>query len=85
MKDHSAYTDEQLLLLLAGSDQQAFTALYNRYHTGIYNYQLAFVKIPSIAEDLTQEVFLRVSRTAIPTAPESQQALAVQDCPQRRA
>ena len=60
MKDHSTYTDEQLLLLLAGSDQQAFTALYNRYHTGIYNYQLAFVKIPSIAEDLTQEVFLKI-------------------------
>jgi len=60
MKDHSTYTDEQLLLMLADSDQQAFTALYNRYHTGIYNYQLAFVKIPSIAEDLTQEVFLKI-------------------------
>jgi RNA polymerase sigma-70 factor (family 1) len=60
MKDYSTYTDEQLLLLLAGSDQEAFTALYNRYHTGIYNYQLAFVKIPSIAEDLTQEVFLKI-------------------------
>ena len=60
MKDHSTYTDEQLLLLLAASDQQAFTGLYKRYHTGIYNYQLAFVKIPSIAEDLTQEVFLKI-------------------------
>src|SRR6185312_12229832 len=37
-----------------------FTALYNRYHTGIYNYLLAFVKIPSLAEDLTQEVFLKI-------------------------
>ncbi|MEP7375144.1 MAG: RNA polymerase sigma-70 factor [Chitinophagaceae bacterium] len=60
MKNYSTYTDEQLLLLLAGSDQEAFTGLYNRYHTGIYNYQLAFVKIPSIAEDLTQEVFLKI-------------------------
>ena len=60
MKDHSTYTDEQLLLLLAGSDQQTFTELYNRHHTGIYSYQLAFVKIPSIAEDLTQELFLKV-------------------------
>jgi len=60
MKDHSTYTDEQLLPMLAGSDQQAFTGLYNRHHTGIYNYQLAFVKIPSIAEDLTQEVFLKI-------------------------
>ena len=60
MKDYSAYTDVQLLLMLAGSDQQVFTELYNRHHSGIYRYQLAFVKIPSIAEDLTQEVFLKV-------------------------
>jgi RNA polymerase sigma-70 factor (ECF subfamily) len=60
MRNYSAYTDEQLLLMLAGSDQQVFTELYYRYHTGIYSYQLAFVKIPYIAEDLTQEVFLKV-------------------------
>ena len=63
MKDYSAYTDVQLLLMLAGSDQQVFTELYNRYHTGIYSYLLAFVKIPSISEDLTQEVFLKVWET----------------------
>jgi len=60
MKDYSVYTDERLLLMLAGSDQQVFTELYNRHHAGIYNYLLAFVKIPSISEDLTQEVFLKV-------------------------
>ncbi len=63
MKDHSTYTDEQLLLMLADSDQQVFTELYNRYHAGIYRYLLAFVKIPSISEDLTQEVFLKVWET----------------------
>jgi RNA polymerase sigma-70 factor (ECF subfamily) len=60
MSDYTKYTDDHLLLLLAGSDQQAFTELYNRYHAGIYSYQLAFVKITGIAEDLTQEVFLRI-------------------------
>jgi RNA polymerase sigma-70 factor (family 1) len=60
MSDYTKYTDDQLLLLLAGSDQQAFTELYKRYHAGIYSYQLAFVKITSIAEDLTQEVFLKI-------------------------
>ena len=63
MKDYITYTDEQLLLMLAGSDQQIFTELYNRHHAGIYNYLLAFVKIPSISEDLTQEVFLKVWET----------------------
>jgi RNA polymerase sigma-70 factor (family 1) len=60
MNEHSNYTDEQLLFMLADSDQQAFTGLYNRYHAGIYNYLLAFVKIQSIAEDLTQEVFIKI-------------------------
>ena len=60
MRDYTQYTDDQLVLLLGSSDQQAFTELYNRYHTGIYSYQLAFVKIPSISEDLTQEVFLKI-------------------------
>ena len=63
MKDYITYTDEQLLLMLAGSDQQIFTELSNRHHAGIYNYLLAFVKIPSISEDLTQEVFLKVWET----------------------
>lgn len=53
---HSTYTDEQLLQLLSESDQYAFTTLYDRYHAGIYRY----VKIPSIAEDLTQKVFLKI-------------------------
>lgn len=60
MDFHSTYTDEQLLQLLSESDQDAFTTLYDRYHVGIYRYQLTFVKIPSIAEDLTQEVFLKI-------------------------
>lgn len=60
MHIYSTYADEQLLLLLADSDQEAFTELYQRYHSGIYRYQLTFVKIPSLAEDLTQEVFLKI-------------------------
>ena len=60
MKSYCTYTDEQLLLMLSGSDQQAFTELYNRYHTGIYNYQSAFIKIPSLAEDLTEELFMKI-------------------------
>lgn len=60
MTVHRTYKDEELLLLLNTGDQAAFTELYHRHHSGIYNYQLSFVKIPSIAEDLTQEVFLKI-------------------------
>ncbi|MES1222478.1 MAG: RNA polymerase sigma-70 factor [Bacteroidota bacterium] len=60
MVDYTTYTEDQLLLLLAGSDQQAFTEIYNRYHAGVCNYQLSFVKVPAISEDLTQEVFIKI-------------------------
>ena len=60
MHNYTTYTEEQLLHLLSDSDQQAFTELYNRYHSGIYRYQLTFVKSPSLTEDLTQEVFLKI-------------------------
>lgn len=60
MHNYTKYTEEQLLHLLTDSDQQAFTELYNRYHSGIYRYQLTFVKNPSITEDITQEVFLKI-------------------------
>lgn len=60
MNSYGTYTDKQLLLMIGNNDQQAFAELYNRYHIGIYNYQSAFVKIPSLAEDLTQEVFMKI-------------------------
>src|SRR5689334_19384443 len=60
MSLHDNYTDDHLFQLLSESDQLAFTELYNRYHAGIYRYLLTFVKIPSISEDLTQEVFLKI-------------------------
>lgn len=41
-------------------DQQAFTALYWRYHQGIYHFILRFVKIPALAEDLVQDVFVKI-------------------------
>jgi RNA polymerase sigma-70 factor (family 1) len=55
-----AYTDTQLLELLSGGDETAFTELYNRYHAPLYHYLLHFVKSPNLAEDLVHEVFLKL-------------------------
>ena len=60
MFDYSKYPDAQLLKMLGDSNQQAFTELYKRYHIGIYNFQLAIIKIPSISQDITQEVFAKI-------------------------
>jgi RNA polymerase sigma-70 factor (family 1) len=60
MRVYDTYSNEQLVQLLAENDQQAFVTLYDRFHTGIYHYLLSFVKVPCYAEDLSQEVFLKI-------------------------
>jgi RNA polymerase sigma-70 factor, ECF subfamily len=49
-------------------------SLFAEYHDRLLRYLSRAAGGREAARDLTQEVFLRVSRTAIPTAPESQQA-----------
>ncbi len=41
-------------------DERAFTLIVRTYETPVYNYVLRLVSDRSLAEDLTQEVFLRV-------------------------
>jgi RNA polymerase sigma-70 factor (family 1) len=60
MRVYDTYSNEQLLHLLSKNDQEAFTALYHRFHAGIYHYLLTFVKSSFHAQDLTQEVFLKI-------------------------
>ena len=55
-------SDEQLLQSMLGGDAQAFEALYDRRQGGIYRYALRMSGSPTIAEDVTQEVFLSLMR-----------------------
>jgi len=56
-----AHQDEvNLLQRLKKGDTKAFLQIYNRYHLILYVYVLRFVKIPSLAEDVVQDVFLRI-------------------------
>ena len=41
-------------------DERAFTLIVRAYETPVYNYVLRLVGDRALAEDLTQEVFLRV-------------------------
>jgi RNA polymerase sigma-70 factor (family 1) len=54
------YDEKELLRQLQQGDQQAFLELYDHYQAPLYHYILRFVKIPGLAEDLTQDVFLKV-------------------------
>jgi RNA polymerase sigma-70 factor (ECF subfamily) len=54
--------DEQLLKMMQGGDEDAFTTLYRRRQGGIYRFVLEMSGSTSLAEDVTQEVFMAVIR-----------------------
>jgi len=56
--------DEQLLAAYRAGDVAAFEALLARYEKPIWSYLRRFVRHDEAAEDLLQEVFLRVVRDA---------------------
>jgi RNA polymerase sigma-70 factor (ECF subfamily) len=57
-------SDEQLLAAYRRGEIAAFEALLNRYERPIWIYLRRFVRRDEVAEDLLQEVFLRVVRDA---------------------
>jgi RNA polymerase sigma-70 factor (ECF subfamily) len=60
--DYSAVPDERLVVALETRDQRALEALYDRYGDYVYSVCLRMVGDVQLAEDLTQEVFLRLWR-----------------------
>jgi RNA polymerase sigma-70 factor (ECF subfamily) len=54
------YTDEQLMVLTKGGDEKAFEAIYWRYQPYLYALSLRYLKIPALAEDALQHVFLQL-------------------------
>ncbi len=54
------YTDEQLVAVYLKGEREALNLLVKRYLTPIFNYALYFAKDKEAAEDLTQEVFVKV-------------------------
>jgi len=50
--------DEQLLEMMQGGDEDAFTTLYRRLQGGIYRFVLEMSGSSALAEDVTQEVFM---------------------------
>lgn len=53
-------TERRLLRLLAEGDRASFTDLYNRYWKKIYATSLHYLKSPEWAQDLVQDIFLKV-------------------------
>jgi RNA polymerase sigma-70 factor (ECF subfamily) len=62
--DPKGLSDEALMQRFQQGDSQAFRVLLERHRRGVYNFALRHVGNQTAAEDLLQEVFLRVVRGA---------------------
>ena len=51
-------SDEELLLRMANGDEESFVTLYRRRQAAVYRFALQMSGSPSVAEDVTQEVFM---------------------------
>jgi RNA polymerase sigma-70 factor, ECF subfamily len=56
--------DQDLLSRARAGDEESFTALYRRRQACVYRFALQMSGSPSVAEEVTQEVFLTVIRDA---------------------
>lgn len=57
---YSTYDDNMLVSLLKTGNEGAFTEIYNRFHQPVYGYLLSLVKSTVMAEDLVNEIFLKL-------------------------
>lgn len=57
-------TDKELLEAIAGKDEAALAVFLNRHLVSVYKFVLRFTSDEFLAEDVSQEVFLRVYQRA---------------------
>jgi len=62
MIDPQTLSDEELLRLTRAGDEHAFTVLYRRHQGPVYRFALQMSGSQSVADDITQEVFLALMR-----------------------
>lgn len=60
MAIYGTYTDKELVVLLRAGNNEAFTELYDRYHDGICRFIVKYLKSIELAEDICQNVFLKI-------------------------
>jgi RNA polymerase sigma-70 factor (ECF subfamily) len=57
---HPNNNDKEALCNFQNGDMASFSILYSRFHKPILKYVLKQIQIPNVAEELTQDVFLKV-------------------------
>ena len=57
-------SDEALMLRYAAGDLAAFDTLYGRHELGVWRYLMRSVRVQALADDLLQDVWFAVARSA---------------------
>ena len=60
MSTNPENNEKELLLLLIAGEERGFEGLYNLYNRSIFNFIIKYVSSVPLAEDLTQEVFIKM-------------------------
>ena len=60
MESPTAYDEKDLLARVANGDQEAFARLVDAYRNKVFSHALTFTKSIPEAEELTQDIFLKV-------------------------
>ncbi len=60
LKHYDSYDEYDLQCQLADGSEYAFTRLFDQYRGTIYSVSLKFLKSPVLAEEIVQDVFLKV-------------------------
>lgn len=56
--------DNQILNLISKGEQKAFADLYNEFSSRVFNVALSYTQLHDVAEDIAQEVFVKVFNSA---------------------
>lgn len=67
-----AESDAQIMQRVAAGDRKAFALLFDRYHTSVARFAFRFVGDQARAEELTQDIFVKLYRNAKAYKPTAQ-------------
>lgn len=70
-KFSSLPTDRSLVEQIRNNDKKAFEKLFRRYYSGLHRFLWGYVQNNQIAEDLVQEVFVRVWENRATLSPDA--------------
>lgn len=59
-QNENKYQEAHLIALLNQSSEYAFQLLYDRYRNGVYKVGIQYLKSPSLAQDVVQDVFMKL-------------------------